>query len=417
MAAYVHDCRGTRGPFACGVLTGPILAPRARRRPHPDHRRRPIWPPGTPAAPHQARSRRAVRNPGLVDDPFSRPAPFSYIVLTMTLHGVDGLVRAVRQRIETEGLRPFATRTGIPLGQLRSVVRGRAARYTTLQSIASVMGMQLFVGPAERGAAKAPRLPPEITRALHLPTNASVADAVGLIEKDTMASKLRDGMRVVRDLTQRAAVAAELLPRLAGESSTRMMPFAEHVRFKADTGEVEFAESAALSIAVVETVLPSWARADHLTCVRAAGEIDGADNPRRRSRRRRSGPTGRRGESTVRPPDPGACDGSATIGAWSATTWLTCRGPWRPTIGSWAGWRGAVRTAMLSPDRRRGRLALVASGLLPIGAGRRRTGMSAGHATESGQLSERKRMARSSLRVVIVPPRRNRATVSPLPVA
>ncbi len=51
--------------------------------------------------------------------------------------------------------------------------------------------------------------------------------------------------------------------------------FAEHVRFKADTGEVEFAESAALSIAVAEAVLPSWARADHLTCVRAAGDSMG----------------------------------------------------------------------------------------------------------------------------------------------
>ena len=64
--------------------------------------------------------------------------------------GVDALVRAVRQRIEREGLRPFATRTGIPLGQLRSIAAGRAARYTTLQSIAAVMGMRLFVGPVER---------------------------------------------------------------------------------------------------------------------------------------------------------------------------------------------------------------------------------------------------------------------------
>jgi len=43
--------------------------------------------------------------------------------------------------------------------------------------------------------------------------------------------------------------------------------------------------------------------------------------------------------------------------------------------------------------------------------------MSAGHAVLSGQLSDKKRIARSALRVVIAPPRRNRATVSPLPVA
>ena len=181
-------------------------------------------------------------------------------------------MQAVRQQIEMEGLRPFAMRTGIPLGQLRSVVQGRASRYTTLQAIASVLGLRLFIGPAERGG-EAPQLPPEITSALRLPSDASVVDAVGLIRKDAMASKLRDGMRVVQQLTQQAAVAAELLPQLAGApSTTRVMPFAEHVRLKADTGEVEFEESSDLSIAVAEKVLPSWARSDHLTCVRAAGD-------------------------------------------------------------------------------------------------------------------------------------------------
>ena len=198
---------------------------------------------------------------------------FWYIVLVVTLQNVDSLVEAVRQRIQTEGLRPFALRTGIPLGQLRSVVQGRASRYTTLESIAAVMGMQLFIGPAEAGGEGSPQLPEEITQALHLPSDASVVDAVDLIEKDAMASQLRDGMRTVQELTQRAAAAAELLPRLAEDSPpTRMMPFAERVRLKADTGGVEFDESAHLSISVAEEALPAWARADRLTCVRAVGD-------------------------------------------------------------------------------------------------------------------------------------------------
>ena len=200
------------------------------------------------------------------------PDAVSYIVLVVTLQGIDSLVQAVRQRIETEGLRPFALRTGIPLGQLRSVVQGRASRYTTLESIASALGMRLFIGPAE-GGGEAPQLPEEITRALRLPPDAGIVDAVGVIDKDAMASQLREGMRAVEELTRRAAVAAELLPRLAGDpAATRMMPFAEHVRLKADTGEVEFEESAHVSIAVSEKVLPPWARADHLTCVRAVGD-------------------------------------------------------------------------------------------------------------------------------------------------
>ena len=194
----------------------------------------------------------------------------------VTLSGVDYLRQAVRQRIETEGLRPFSVRTGIPVGQLRSLVQGRAARYTTLASIASVMGLQLYVGPAQRANSAGPAdpgLPPEITRALHLPSDASVADAVGMIDRDVMASRLREGMNVVQELTDRAAAAAELIPRLADGASSkiRMVPFAREVRCRADTGEVEFEESTELSIAVAQKVLPSWTRTDRLTCVRVVG--------------------------------------------------------------------------------------------------------------------------------------------------
>ena len=86
----------------------------------------------------------------------------SCIVSFVTLCDVDYLRQAVRQRIETEGLRPFSVRTGIPVGQLRSLVQGRAARYTTLASIASVMGLQLYIGPARRGNAAGPGLSSDI---------------------------------------------------------------------------------------------------------------------------------------------------------------------------------------------------------------------------------------------------------------
>ena len=129
---------------------------------------------------------------------------------------VEFLLRAVRQSVQKEGLRPFANRTGIPLGQLRSVLDGRAPRYTTLRSIASVMGMRLLVGPVERGGVS------------------------------------RSGPQTVE--------------------AVRMMPFAEGVRFDADAGELELEASPDVSIAVADRVLPGWARAARLTCVRVAGD-------------------------------------------------------------------------------------------------------------------------------------------------
>ena len=73
-------------------------------------------------------------------------------------------------------------------------------------------------------------------------------------------------------MTELATVAAELLPQLADESARRMIPFAEHVRVDADTGELEVEESSDLLIAVAEPVLPAWSRADRLTCVQVVGD-------------------------------------------------------------------------------------------------------------------------------------------------
>ena len=187
----------------------------------------------------------------------------------MTLQGIDALVQLVRQQIDTEGLRPVAKRTGIPVGQLRSFVQGRASQHTTLQSIASAMGLQVVIGQVKQGGMNAP-LPGKLTRALGLPPDASIAEAVNAIERDAAGSRLRTGMNLMKEMTEGATALAELVPGIA-ESTIRMIPFAEHVRFRADTGEVEFQESSDIWAAVAERVLPPWARAARLTCIRMAG--------------------------------------------------------------------------------------------------------------------------------------------------
>lgn len=200
----------------------------------------------------------------------------------VTRYGIDYLRQAVRQRIEAEGLRPFSLRTGIPLGQLRSVVEGRAARSTTLELIASVLELEFYIGPSRANSTTTGRLPSEIARALDLPHHATVDDAVDAIRKDAMASKLREGIELVQELMERAAAAAALIPRLiararsregeAPESGVVMIPFAPEVRLAAGTGEVVFEESPEVSIAVATGALAVWARPDRLTCVRAAGD-------------------------------------------------------------------------------------------------------------------------------------------------
>lgn len=203
-------------------------------------------------------------------------------MLAVTRFGVDYLRQAVQRRVETEGLRPFSMRTGIPLGQLRSLLQGRAARSTSLERMSSVLGLEFYIGPARKGKPPPPGLPPEIAEVLHLPKDAHVADAVGLIDKDAMAAQLRQGMGVVRDLVDRAAVAADLIPGLVSgereapaprrENTVAIIPFAPHFQRPSGSGEVVFEQSSEMSIAVARDAVASWAQPEHLTCFRAAGD-------------------------------------------------------------------------------------------------------------------------------------------------
>ena len=78
--------------------------------------------------------------------------------------------------VTAEGLRPLAARTGIPLGQIRSLLAGRAVRITTLEQITSALGLGLQVREAPpRDERKVPRA---IAVVLEIPPEADIAAAV-----------------------------------------------------------------------------------------------------------------------------------------------------------------------------------------------------------------------------------------------
>ena len=181
-----------------------------------------------------------------------------------------------------EGLRPFSNRTGIPLGQLRSLLQGRAARSTTLELMSSVLGLEFYIGPARRRRLGRPSIPPEIAKALHLPKEADVADAIQVIEKDTMASKLREGIGVVQGLVEQAASAAALLPELVSgerpsaggvrpEEPVVVIPLVAGAPLGASATGATLDKSSEVSIAVATGALADWAQPERLMCFRAVG--------------------------------------------------------------------------------------------------------------------------------------------------
>ena len=182
--------------------------------------------------------------------------------------------------MRAEGLRPLAARTGIPIGQIRSLIGGRAVRSTTLERVTSVLGLEFYIGPPRGGGASP--LPPEIANVLRLPETATVAEAVQRIDLDTVTSELRATIAATKEFVNRAAAAANILPRLespppasrrrAPAPRIAMIPFASEVRRARGDGRLLLDESTELQIGVLAEALAPWARSDRLVCIRAADD-------------------------------------------------------------------------------------------------------------------------------------------------
>ena len=64
----------------------------------------------------------------------------------MTRDDLRCLRKRLRQLINEEGLRPTSNRTGIPVGQIRSLLSGRAALTTTVSSVCASLGLEFYIG-------------------------------------------------------------------------------------------------------------------------------------------------------------------------------------------------------------------------------------------------------------------------------
>lgn len=68
------------------------------------------------------------------------------------------LRRVVRERIEQMGLKPFAKAIRVPVGQVRSVRDGRAARSDTIERLTEALGLEHYIGPP-RASDEQPSIP------------------------------------------------------------------------------------------------------------------------------------------------------------------------------------------------------------------------------------------------------------------
>ena len=203
----------------------------------------------------------------------------------MTLNGIERLRNAFRALVNAEGLRPLAARTGIPVGQIRSLIDGRAVRVTTLELMTQVLGVNLTIGPGPAGEA--------LGAGAHREQAGPGPDAAMPPEsgRGPIATQLRDGAGRVKDLADRVAAAAQsLLHLVSGWDPAReaqvvihaegapctgspvMIPLASGVRVGADSPEPVFEPSPEVTLGLAPDALPDWVRADRLVAIRATDD-------------------------------------------------------------------------------------------------------------------------------------------------
>ena len=141
------------------------------------------------------------------------------IVLHVTRSGMDHLRSSVRSHVRREGLRPLSVRTGIPVGQLRSLMQGRAALSTTLERVSSALGLEFYIGPPRMPDAAGGRRGYEGRTVRERPASGEEAAPAwaAKLQRDLRAGLREDVAQVLRELTG-AEPAATRPKRPAAES-------------------------------------------------------------------------------------------------------------------------------------------------------------------------------------------------------
>ena len=116
---------------------------------------------------------------------------------------MDHLRSAVRRHVEREGLRPLSVRTGVPVGQLRSILQGRAALSTTLERVSSALGLEFYIGPARTADAARTRRGYEgrTVRERPVPSEETLPAWAATLQRELRAGLRQDLAEVLRELT------------------------------------------------------------------------------------------------------------------------------------------------------------------------------------------------------------------------
>ena len=177
------------------------------------------------------------------------------------------------------------------MGQIRSLLDGRAVRVTTIQSMTEVLGVPLVIGPGTGDLAPTTPYAASAPASVLAPESRSASAVFPEACRGAVATPLRDGVAIVKELADRVATAAQSLLQVAsgglpepavvtagtteaGSPGGRlvMIPFASGIRAGDPHGEAVFHESPELALGVAQEALPSWARPDRLVCMRATDD-------------------------------------------------------------------------------------------------------------------------------------------------
>lgn len=183
----------------------------------------------------------------------------------------DALVVAMRGALAERrtSVRAVALGAGLPVRSVQSVLDGRIPSINRAAEICDALGLEFYIGPrrlpGKADASDPARRPPWVDE----------LKSVVETEARGLRGGIRDDMEVLLDQgspSHEGEVGDPLQGPVISLADHLPVPFAQHVRAAAGSGEMVFDETVELCLAFRRTLLPSWARLDMLVCIQAAGD-------------------------------------------------------------------------------------------------------------------------------------------------
>lgn len=176
---------------------------------------------------------------------------------------VQDFAAVIRRRLEetNQSQHRAAKDHGLPQDAIRSVLAGHMPRLDRVAAICEALDLEFYIGPRRDPDDSAPTgIPPQ-----------QWIEALEAVTKSLRVDLLADISALLAEAATDSKLDMQPQPTETHQSQLTV-PFAQHVRAAAGSGEMVFDETSEFRLTFDRSILQGWASPASLICIRASGD-------------------------------------------------------------------------------------------------------------------------------------------------